>query len=228
MIGFPEDFTEREFQNMFTFAIGYECAMLKRQDRKQVRLFTWIPYCLLLTPCQLIGFAKFETRQQAEDARDHLIGRRVDTEVGSVLKAEIAKKNLHTKKPPVALQQQLQQLMQTQMISISPPPGPPALQSPTSMVQTSFGSTLHTQPMQSQQQQRRGRPGDRGMAPGAGRHSDWPSFDTGMSSNSNYADELLAGISNLAMMNQTDRFRAFDLSPDDVRLAAFPAFDALY
>lgn len=38
VIGFPEDYTEREFQNMFTFANGYESAALKRQDRKQVRI----------------------------------------------------------------------------------------------------------------------------------------------------------------------------------------------
>ena len=51
---------------------------------------------------QIIGFAKFRTRQEAVDARDVLQGRRVDLEKGSVLKAEMAKKNLHTKRGPGA------------------------------------------------------------------------------------------------------------------------------
>lgn len=49
---------------------------------------------------QIIGFAKFRTRQEALEARDTLQGRRVDIEKGSVLKAEMAKKNLHTKRGP--------------------------------------------------------------------------------------------------------------------------------
>lgn len=51
---------------------------------------------------QIIGFAKFRSRQEALDARDILQGRRVDIEKGAVLKAEMAKKNLHTKRGPVA------------------------------------------------------------------------------------------------------------------------------
>ncbi|KAK7049744.1 hypothetical protein VNI00_005775 [Paramarasmius palmivorus] len=47
---------------------------------------------------QIIGFAKFRTREEALMARDMLQGRRVDIEKGSVLKAEMAKKNLHTKR----------------------------------------------------------------------------------------------------------------------------------
>ena len=47
---------------------------------------------------QIIGFAKFRTRQEALEARDTLQGRRVDIEKGAVLKAEMAKKNLHTKR----------------------------------------------------------------------------------------------------------------------------------
>ncbi|PCH40771.1 hypothetical protein WOLCODRAFT_136982 [Wolfiporia cocos MD-104 SS10] len=49
---------------------------------------------------QIIGFAKFRTRKEALEARDILQGRRVDIEKGSVLKAEMAKKNLHTKRGP--------------------------------------------------------------------------------------------------------------------------------
>ena len=47
---------------------------------------------------QIIGFAKFKTRTDALVARDILQGRRVDIEKGAVLKAEMAKKNLHTKR----------------------------------------------------------------------------------------------------------------------------------
>lgn len=47
---------------------------------------------------QIIGFAKFRSRQEALEARDILQGRRVDIEKGAVLKAEMAKKNLHTKR----------------------------------------------------------------------------------------------------------------------------------
>ena len=47
---------------------------------------------------QIIGFAKFRTRAEALEARDTLQGRRIDIEKGSVLKAEMAKKNLHTKR----------------------------------------------------------------------------------------------------------------------------------
>ena len=49
---------------------------------------------------QIIGFAKFRSRDQALEARDVLQGRRVDVEKGAVLKAEMAKKNLHTKRGP--------------------------------------------------------------------------------------------------------------------------------
>lgn len=47
---------------------------------------------------QIIGFAKFRSRQEALEARDVLQGRRVDAEKGAFLKAEMAKKNLHTKR----------------------------------------------------------------------------------------------------------------------------------
>ncbi|KAK2465947.1 hypothetical protein APHAL10511_001588 [Amanita phalloides] len=47
---------------------------------------------------QIIGFAKFRTRQDALAAKDHLQGKRIDMEKGAILKAEMAKKNLHTKR----------------------------------------------------------------------------------------------------------------------------------
>ena len=46
---------------------------------------------------QIIGFAKFRTRQDALAARDHLQGKRINMEKGAILKAEMAKKNLHTR-----------------------------------------------------------------------------------------------------------------------------------
>src|ERR1700761_4808286 len=49
---------------------------------------------------QIIGFAKFRSRIEALEARDFLQGRKVDVERGAMLKAEMAKKNLHTKRGP--------------------------------------------------------------------------------------------------------------------------------
>ncbi|ORX58502.1 hypothetical protein BCR36DRAFT_277416 [Piromyces finnis] len=77
---------EREFQNMFIFNPGFEAATLKiptpnKDGRKQI-----------------IGFAKFHTKMDALNAMEVLTGRQIDFEKGSVLKAEMAKKNLHTKK----------------------------------------------------------------------------------------------------------------------------------
>ncbi|KAI8808290.1 hypothetical protein BJ742DRAFT_772286 [Cladochytrium replicatum] len=89
VVGFPEDMGEREFQNMFTFCPGFEAATLKIPsgdvDDSNARK-------------QIIGFAKFRTRLEALEARDILSGRKVDAEKGHVLKAEMAKKNLHTKR----------------------------------------------------------------------------------------------------------------------------------
>jgi hypothetical protein len=47
---------------------------------------------------QTIGFARFKTRADALAARDHMQGRRIDPLTGATLKAEMAKKNLHTKR----------------------------------------------------------------------------------------------------------------------------------
>ncbi|KAI0268331.1 hypothetical protein BC834DRAFT_842329 [Gloeopeniophorella convolvens] len=60
---------------------------------------------------QIIGFAKFRTRAEALEARDTLQGRRVDIEKGAVLKAEMAKKNLHTKRGIGPLPPQLSTIM---------------------------------------------------------------------------------------------------------------------
>ncbi|KAJ2708813.1 hypothetical protein H4R19_004563, partial [Coemansia spiralis] len=90
VVGFPDDMKEREFQNMFTFSPGFEAATLKVPsaddgDRD-------------LQKKQIIGFAKFHTRLEALEARDILTGRKVDAEKNCILKAELAKKNLHTKR----------------------------------------------------------------------------------------------------------------------------------
>ena len=47
---------------------------------------------------QIIGFAKFRSRDDAMEARDMLSGKKIDVEKGCILKAEMAKKNLHTKR----------------------------------------------------------------------------------------------------------------------------------
>ncbi len=92
VVGFPDDMQDREFQNMFTFSPGFEAATLK------------IPSSALseddngLGRKQIIGFAKFRTRMEALEARDILNGRRIDAEKGCMLKAEMAKKNLHTRR----------------------------------------------------------------------------------------------------------------------------------
>ncbi|KAK9893308.1 hypothetical protein P389DRAFT_130942, partial [Cystobasidium minutum MCA 4210] len=84
---------EREFQNMFLFARGFEAATLK------------IPASTAAArepnttnKKQIIGFAKFRSKDDAMIARDVLSGRKIDPEKGCVLKAEMAKKNLHVKK----------------------------------------------------------------------------------------------------------------------------------
>jgi hypothetical protein len=47
---------------------------------------------------QIIGFAKFRSREDALRAKDVLHGKKVDVEKNAQLKAEMAKKNLHTKR----------------------------------------------------------------------------------------------------------------------------------
>lgn len=144
VVGFPDDMTEREFQNMFTFAEGFEAASLKlptptddeqapRPSQDDVPPFSTLPQYLLHATRdpfalpresttvssngstsgaasggggggttaprkQIIGFARFITRQHALAAADILSGRKVDQEKSMVLKAEMAKKNLHFKK----------------------------------------------------------------------------------------------------------------------------------
>lgn len=100
IIGFPDDFKERELVNMFLFAPGFEGAVLKT---------TTISTCPVIPPStatscvdesqrkQLIGFVKFSKAAEAIYALEILNGKILDQERGIVLKAEIAKKNLFIK-----------------------------------------------------------------------------------------------------------------------------------
>ncbi|KAJ1657731.1 hypothetical protein IWQ61_002919 [Dispira simplex] len=95
VVGFPEDMQEREFQNMFTFSPEFEAATLKippsgnSSDGDET---------VSTSRKQIIGFAKFRTRMAAMEARGVLNGRKVDAERNCLLKAEMAKKNLHTRR----------------------------------------------------------------------------------------------------------------------------------
>ncbi|KAJ3365372.1 hypothetical protein GGF31_008557 [Allomyces arbusculus] len=92
VVGFPPDMHEREFQNMFIFSPGFEAATLKIPTRDEMEGAGGAH------KKQIIGFAKFRTRLQALEARDILSGRKVDADRGSVLKAEMARKNLIAKR----------------------------------------------------------------------------------------------------------------------------------
>ncbi|KNE68410.1 hypothetical protein AMAG_13066 [Allomyces macrogynus ATCC 38327] len=92
VVGFPPDMHEREFQNMFIFSPGFEAATLKVPTRDEMEGAGGAH------KKQTIGFAKFRTRLQALEARDILSGRKVDADRGSVLKAEMARKNLIAKR----------------------------------------------------------------------------------------------------------------------------------
>ncbi|KAJ1862630.1 hypothetical protein LPJ73_000708 [Coemansia sp. RSA 2703] len=91
VVGFPDDMKEREFQNMFTFSPGFEAATLKIPSGEDA-------FDKDSQKKQIIGFAKFHTRLEALEARDILTGRKVDAEKNCMLKAEMAKKNLHTRR----------------------------------------------------------------------------------------------------------------------------------
>ncbi|KAF9422645.1 hypothetical protein BGZ76_003760, partial [Entomortierella beljakovae] len=99
VVGFPDDMQEREFQNMFVFTPGFEAATLKIPNKDQQDDDALTLGVNGVNPRkQIIGFAKFRTHQEAQQAITVLSGRRVDAEKGSLLKAEMAKKNLHTRR----------------------------------------------------------------------------------------------------------------------------------
>jgi hypothetical protein len=94
---------------MFTFSSGFEAAILKIPNKDYTAYgspsgtTSTAPSGLPLRGGQpprkeIIGFAKFRTRQEALEARDLLQGRCIDIEKGAILKAKMAKKNLHTKR----------------------------------------------------------------------------------------------------------------------------------
>lgn len=89
---------EREFQNMFIFAKGFEAASLKWHCKDQQDDQDFYSILNNLSKKQMIGFARFSTRQEAKDAAMAMNGKRVDVEKGCILKAEMAKKNLHIKR----------------------------------------------------------------------------------------------------------------------------------
>jgi hypothetical protein len=96
---------------------------------------------------QIIGFAKFRTRAEALEARDTLQGRRIDIEKGAVLKAEMAKKNLHTKRGIGPLPPQLSTIIGTGGGTVPPEalanmPGMNGLTGLTSQAAASAGETL--------------------------------------------------------------------------------------
>lgn len=105
--GFPDDITEREFNNMFLFARGFEAATLKYPvSRSEAEKGQAEGSGNKIR--QTIGFAKFVTRDEAMVAREVLNGFRIAPERGCILKSEMANKNLHVKhgsqltvKPPV-------------------------------------------------------------------------------------------------------------------------------
>ncbi|KAJ1672499.1 hypothetical protein EV182_007055, partial [Spiromyces aspiralis] len=78
---------------MFIFSQGFEAATLKIPCLDEVD-----KEMSSSGKKQIIGFAKFQTRKEALEARDILTGRKVDAEKNCILKAEMAKKNLHTKR----------------------------------------------------------------------------------------------------------------------------------
>lgn len=93
--GFPEDFKEREFQNLFAFAKGFDGCSLRIPSLESEPSGSPLLRCFSSAPRgQILGFAKFRTFQDAVEACRILNGRLVDTERGSTLKAELAKKNL--------------------------------------------------------------------------------------------------------------------------------------
>ncbi|PVV01958.1 hypothetical protein BB560_003604 [Smittium megazygosporum] len=92
VVGFPDDMKEREFQSMFTFAAGFETAKLKIPSPASPKKDSSTSF-----KKQIIGFAKFRSRQEAIEARDMLNYKKIDYGQ-SILKADLAKKNLNSKK----------------------------------------------------------------------------------------------------------------------------------
>ncbi|KAI8989262.1 hypothetical protein BDB01DRAFT_781167 [Pilobolus umbonatus] len=115
VVGFPENMQEREFQNMFLFAKGFEGASLKWHSRDQDDTEYHV---LLSNKKQMIGFAKFSSRQGALEAIELIDGKRIDSDKNTILKAEMAKKNLHIKRRVVTSSSSHNQLNEHSPINI--------------------------------------------------------------------------------------------------------------
>lgn len=140
LAGFPDDITEREFANMFLFAKGFEASMLKypttngaqkpeestdpRRTNEKLRTASSEKEVResesqASRNKQIIGFAKFTTREEALQARDVLNGFRIDSDRGCILKAELAKKNLHTKRSvPFVVSKHTHPVLSTRAMSL--------------------------------------------------------------------------------------------------------------
>lgn len=99
IIGFPEDFKERELVNMFMFASGFEGAVLKPNHSSPATDDTLFSHSFkrassINNTGQLIGFVKFSSVAAASHALQVINGKILDPERGLILKAEFAKKNL--------------------------------------------------------------------------------------------------------------------------------------
>lgn len=80
VLGFPSDVKERELQNLLRWWPGYEASQMNMKGD------------------QPMGFALFSTAAMAMAARDALQNLVFDPETNSVLRAEMAKKNLYVKR----------------------------------------------------------------------------------------------------------------------------------
>ncbi|XP_057816918.1 cell wall integrity protein scw1 isoform X1 [Cryptomeria japonica] len=80
VFGFPSDVKERELQNLLRWWPGYEASQINFKGD------------------QALGFALFSTPQFAMQARDALQNLVFDAENNSILRAEMAKKNLYVKR----------------------------------------------------------------------------------------------------------------------------------
>ncbi|GAQ87880.1 hypothetical protein KFL_003850010 [Klebsormidium nitens] len=82
VLGFPRDMKERELHNLLRWWPGYVACQLTQGSGDQ----------------QAMGFALFETAAMATAAKDALQNLVFDGETNSVLRAEMAKKNLYVRK----------------------------------------------------------------------------------------------------------------------------------
>lgn len=93
--GFPDDFKERELANMFIFAKGFEGCSLRIPHGEADPTGSPLLRCFNHVPRgQILGFVKFKTLADAQEACTQLNGRIIEADRGVTLKAELAKKNL--------------------------------------------------------------------------------------------------------------------------------------